>query len=646
VLFLVVAGCKSDMKNAKKQQVKKDIVADMAFASYTDSLEYIVKTGSEEAQLEALSNLTLYYQNNDVSKARYFAWQQKDLAKQYNNLKWLTDAYDVLGGIYFYEQQVDSTEFYYRLSLEIYSALNNPCQIAQSLVNMSSALRLKMQPDSAIVLLEKALVVFEAEEKDEDIAQVLINIASIYNDMGNYQKHDEYALKALAIQEPLGSSNALGITLINLCVNMAAQDRLNEAITYGDRAIMVFKDIDQPFFICASLIRTGEVLFEKGDNERAIKYMNEAILYADEIGSIQLKIETLRQRANYYLKTECYFKAKADAEDAFAMVDTLNISKTDLVCLYDLLTRVSIYTNEKEDILKYFKKYVDAKNVVQQEKWTEHISEMETKYFTEKKELKINILEKEKRFYSLITIASVLLLFFAVAIFFFLWRWTLQKKQLAEQQLKQIEQERQIIAAQAALDGENAERSRLAKDLHDGLGSMLSLVKITLPDMKSGGSIEAEDVKRFQQALSMLDNSINELRRIAHHMMPESLMRHGIKVSLSDFCCAIPNVEFYYFGNNQRLDSKLEILLYRITHELINNALKHAEATQINVQLVQEDDRVSLTVHDNGKGFDTTMKYTGIGLENIRNRVEAYNGKITFSSSPETGTEVNVDIQL
>jgi signal transduction histidine kinase len=94
------------------------------------------------------------------------------------------------------------------------------------------------------------------------------------------------------------------------------------------------------------------------------------------------------------------------------------------------------------------------------------------------------------------------------------------------------------------------------------------------------------------------------------------------------------------------MDSKLEIMLYRAAHEMINNALKHAEATQINVQLVQESDRVSLTIQDNGKGFDPAIKTEGMGLENIRNRVETYNGKMTLYSSPENGTEINVEIQL
>jgi signal transduction histidine kinase len=173
---------------------------------------------------------------------------------------------------------------------------------------------------------------------------------------------------------------------------------------------------------------------------------------------------------------------------------------------------------------------------------------------------------------------------------------------------------------------------------------MLSLVKITLPNMENGMMIEAEDVTRLNNAIILLDKSINEMRRVAHHMMPESLVRYGIKASLSDFCCATSKVDFQYFGNEQRIDSKLEILLYRVAHELINNALKHAEAQQIKVQLVQEDDRVSLTVYDNGKGFDTSKTTTGMGLENIRNRIETYNGKITLFSSPGNGTEVNIEI--
>src|SRR5690606_2190790 len=194
------------------------------------------------------------------------------------------------------------------------------------------------------------------------------------------------------------------------------------------------------------------------------------------------------------------------------------------------------------------------------------------------------------------------ILLIALAFAVIRYRLAVSKRKLAEEETQRLEQEKQLVAVQATLDGEAAERTRLAKDLHDGLGSMLSLVKFNLPQMNGGAALEAVDVSRFQKALGMLDESIQELRRVAHHMMPESLLRYGLKVSLSDFCDAIPSVEFHYFGEEKRLPEKLEILVYRCVHELVNNALKHAQASQINVQLIQETNRISFTVQDNGIG--------------------------------------------
>src|SRR5690606_9484701 len=130
-----------------------------------------------------------------------------------------------------------------------------------------------------------------------------------------------------------------------------------------------------------------------------------------------------------------------------------------------------------------------------------------------------------------------------------------------------------------------------------------------------------------------------------HHMMPESLLRSGLKVSLSDFCTAIPIVRFHYFGDETRLSGNLEIMIYRCIHELVNNALKHTEATQINVQLVQEENRISFTVQDDGKGYDQQKVTEGMGLQNIRQRVFAFQGKMEIYSS-EQGTEVHVELKL
>src|SRR5690606_12891419 len=266
-------------------------------------------------------------------------------------------------------------------------------------------------------------------------------------------------------------------------------------------------------------------------------------------------------------------------------------------------------------------------------------------YQTEKKELKIEALEKQRQLYIWLGIAGIFILLIALAFAFIRYRLAVSKRKLAEEEAQRLEQEKQLVAVQATLDGEAAERTRLAKDLHDGLGSMLSLVKFNLPQVKGDAVLEAVDVSRFQTALGMLDQSIQELRRVAHHMMPESLLRYGLKASLSDFCTALPNADFHYFGDETRLPEKVEIMIYRCIHELVNNARKHAQATHINVQLVQEEDRISFTVQDDGIGFDQEKVSEGMGLKNVRQRVAAFQGKMSIYSTSQ-GTEIHVELEF
>jgi len=151
------------------------------------------------------------------------------------------------------------------------------------------------------------------------------------------------------------------------------------------------------------------------------------------------------------------------------------------------------------------------------------------------------------------------------------------------------------------------------------------------------------------KALQLLDISIAELRRMTHNMMPESLIKYGLKEALSDFCNSLNNASckiiFNFYGQSKRLDKKFENNLYRIAQELINNALKHAQATEIIVQLVQEHNRISLIVQDNGKGFDIKVldesKNSGIG--NIRSRVQSLNGWLEITSDIGKGTEITIE---
>jgi signal transduction histidine kinase len=513
-------------------------------------------------------------------------------------------------------------------------------------VNLSSAQRLSCQYDKALENLQKSLEYFRAQEDDARIAQVLSNIGAAYNEMGNSDKFFEYTLQALEIQERIGSKRPMGISLINLCLGMSAQKNYTEAVNYGERAIKVFREISDPFLIGSAIVRTAGAMLFLGQDKRIIPYLKEAQLIADKIGNDHLKEECYRLEANYYMNNKKYDEAKVSAFKALAIADTTN--KPNLHYLYNLLVTTSIHTNDKENALKYYSKYIDVYKESVSEEWINKISDMEVKYETEKKTIQIKSLENENRIHTRLNYALGFIFILSLTTIFFFVRSFMHERKVAQQKILQLEQEKQLVATQAVLEGETMERTRLARDLHDGLGGMLSVVKLSLFNMKGNLILPEENMESFDRALTQLDQSIGELRNVAHNLMPESLIVKGVKAALSDFAESLPNVKFHFYGDENRFDEKLEIVVFRVAHELISNALKHSGAEEVNVQLIQSATSISLGVSDNGRGFDTSKmdSFKGMGLRNIQHRVTSFGGRIDFNSSPDNGTEVNVEFSI
>jgi signal transduction histidine kinase len=204
------------------------------------------------------------------------------------------------------------------------------------------------------------------------------------------------------------------------------------------------------------------------------------------------------------------------------------------------------------------------------------------------------------------------------------------------------------------LKGQEKERSRLAKDLHDGIGCILTSVKYSLTNVTR--TIDPENTtytKVFENSIDVIDTSIKELRRVAYNMMPEALIKFGLDEGLKDFCQFINNsngLNIYYqsHGLNHRLDNDTEIVLYRIVQELLTNVVKHSAATETYVQLIKDGSRLNISVEDNGKGFDlkrlSTKKSTG--WLSLQSRVNYLKGRLEVSSILEKGTTVGIEFNV
>jgi two-component system NarL family sensor kinase len=203
------------------------------------------------------------------------------------------------------------------------------------------------------------------------------------------------------------------------------------------------------------------------------------------------------------------------------------------------------------------------------------------------------------------------------------------------------------------LKGQEEERSRIAKDLHDGLGSLLSGTKLSFMNVRENIPLTPETNAMFDKSLSMLDNTIGDLRKVAQNLMPEALVKFGLQEALRDFCNSIQSstdikVVYQQFGEKRKLNNTAEVFIYRMVQELVANILKHAKATEIMVQLMMDENSTSLTVEDNGKGFDlnTLQHKNGAGIRNINYRVQYLNGTLDIDTTPGSGTSVNIQLPI
>lgn len=226
---------------------------------------------------------------------------------------------------------------------------------------------------------------------------------------------------------------------------------------------------------------------------------------------------------------------------------------------------------------------------------------------------------------------------------------TLKEKEIREQTIKELKIDHQLIASRAVLMGEEKERGRISRDLHDGLGGRLSGTKIFLSNLKNN-VVDSDTKEKLEQSIIQLNACISELRMIAHNIMPESLVNFGLKDALNDLCLNLRDnkkteISFLFYGEPFRFDNSIETSFFRITQEAVNNSLKYAESTKIIVQLIQDESWVNLTIQDNGKGFNVESfknKISG-GLKNIQARAESFDGRCHIDSRAGIGTEIIVE---
>ncbi|MEI3799208.1 MULTISPECIES: sensor histidine kinase [unclassified Chitinophaga] len=343
-------------------------------------------------------------------------------------------------------------------------------------------------------------------------------------------------------------------------------------------------------------------------------------------------------------------EARRVALDLYSKLPFMNTSANRLLLYYGLVATNEDMKNIPE-AYQWLKRYSYLSDSVAQSNLETKINALEIKFRNAEHQRKITELNasNDKANFALkrtillswlLGLVSVLL-FIILLLGYFFYK---NKKRTALQQ-------EQIKVSHAMLQGQEEERKRVARDLHDSLGGLLASTKINLSRIAGSGS--TGNRPELEGIIGQMDTSVTELRRIAHNMMPEMLLRLGLEAALKDLCDTFESekttVRFLCFGIQPNIPQGEQVIIYRIAQELLTNAVKHAGAKSILLQCNQRDNRFFITVEDDGTGFnkDVLHENQGMGFINIKTRVAYLNGKIEIlSRGNQPGTSINIEVYV
>jgi signal transduction histidine kinase len=631
-----------------------------------DSLLKIIRSSNDTNAVSAYLDLSnVYYFNSQHDSAIYYSLTGISLSKKLHEFK-LPRLLLSAGKCYYMKSLNDSAIYFLTQSKPFMKQATDEIKIQYNSI-LASVYLDQHKTDEALDLFIASASILEKPVNvhlKHKLFNAYANIGHTFLKERQYDKADEYFKKALQLKENAESKGLLIMIYNKYCSMYFETNELDKAQVVLDSAMVLLNQMNNLEHRQSVYVNYGRLYELRFEYAKAKEKYLVGLKITDSLKNDYYRPRILNNLSSVSISLNQIAGAEQYAKEALRYAQQFN-SFQDINYAYGNYKAVAKARGNYKQALEFAElefKYADS---VSSTASKANVQKLEAKYENQKKENQIadlTIANNEKELtvvkrnrLLLIGGISAAAMLLAISL---LYRNSKQKQLLSakenlfqQEQIKFLERQQQVVSLQSMVNGQETERTRIAKDLHDGLGGLFSTIKMQLSTLKhEEKSLETNEL--FQKSYELVDNASVEVRRIAHNMMPEVLIKLGLVQAAQELCNSINagklmSVSMQSYGMEQRLNASTEMMLFRIVQELLNNIIKHAYASEAIIQFNRDGDRLSVTVEDNGRGFnleDSSGKKAG--LESVKSRVNYLNGKLSIDSEKEIGTTVLMDFLI
>lgn len=515
-------------------------------------------------------------------------------------------------------------------ALEIATETGNAKEIANSQLNLGKLYQNQLEWDAALSAYQKALAISEALEDYQLTGKAHNNIGTILYKNGDWATANKELSLAIAAYREANDQVAIARLWLNKANVQLEMGKIQKAIVTYKNALEEYKQMGLSLETANIWHQVGRWLHRSGQPTEAIKYYDSSLTIADSFDYLTLRIENYNAFAEAYIAVDAYSEAikfQALYEDAMQTFWSQ----------YQASKALELKTKEQEKQL--FSLQLENEKVR---------AEQERQSAFAQQRLMWNY------FLVLVVVAGGVLFFVVFKLYKKNQQAKLAEKQkkISQQKVIELIREQELKSMYATLDGQETERRRIAQELHDAVGTTLSMAKLFFQNMEDHLTHLNQDVSNeYTRAIGLLDNSVGEIRRISHNLASGVLSKLGLQHGLDELLDSVKttgqlSVNYHIYGFEQRFPIGTEMQLYRVLQELIANVLKHSKATQVTVQLIEKDNNLTIMVEDNGIGFDPNNQAKGIGLQNVEARLHKLEADWTLDTSLGRGTTITISLDI